>query len=80
MVYTTEKNGLTGRVGAELEYFGAKMGPIDSKKDKSMVQKVGGRRQKLDTGLERVVDGEARERTEAGGSGTEAKRDTSTAR
>ena len=63
-----------------MEYFGAKRGPIDSKKDKSMVQKVGGRRQKLDTGLERVVDGEARERTEAGGSGTEAKRDTSTAR
>ena len=56
------------------------MGPIDSKKDNGMVQKVGGRRRKLDTGLERVVDGEARERTEAGGSGTEAKKDTSTAR
>ena len=54
------------------------MGPIDSKKDKSMVQKVGGRRRKLDTGFERVVDGEAREGTEAGG--TEAKEDTSTAR
>ena len=76
-----KKNGLTGRVGAtELEYFRAKMGPIDTKKDKSMVQRVGGREQKLDTGLERVVDGEALERTEAGGSGTEAKRDTSTAR
>ena len=76
-----KKNGLTGRVGAtELEYFGAKMGPIDTKKDKGMVQKVGGRGQKLDTGLERVVDGEALERTEAGGSGTGAKRDTSAAR
>ena len=64
-----------------MEGFGAKMGPIGAKKDKSMVQKVGGRkRKKLDTGLERVVDGKARERTEAGGSGTGAKKDTSTAR
>ena len=36
--------------------------------------------EKLDTEAEREEDGTAWERTEAGGSGTEAKRDTSTAR
>ena len=72
------------RVGAEwraLEYIGARRGPSGSKMDKSMVQMVGGKkRKKMDTEVERVVDGKARERTEAGGSGTEAKKDTSTAR
>ena len=34
----------------------------------------------LDTEADREVDGTAWERTEAGGSGTEAKKDTSTAR
>ena len=46
-----------------------------------MVQMVGWeKRKKLDTEVERVVDGKARERTEAGESGAEAKKDTSTAR
>ena len=46
-----------------------------------MVQMVGWkRRKKLDTEVDREEDGTAWERAEAGGSGTEAKRDTSTAR
>ena len=77
-----KKNGLTGRVGAKwraLGYIGAKKGPNDSKNG---YRATGGPEgaEKLDTEAERGEDGTARERTEAGGSETEAKMDTSTAR
>ena len=77
-----EKNGLTGRVGAKwraLGCIGAKKGPNDSKNG---YRATGGpeEAEKLDTEAEREVDDTTWERTEAGGRGTEAKKDTSTAR
>ena len=64
-----------------LEHIGAKRGQSGSKMDKNVERVVGGkRRKKMDKKVERKVDGKERKRMEAGGSGTGAKKDTSTAR
>ena len=79
MVNTTEKKfGLTGRGGGRRDISGQKT-TLTTRKigygaDRGL-EEVG----KLDTEAEREVDDTMWERTEAGGRGTEAKKDTSTA-
>ena len=74
-----KKNGLTGRGGGRRDISGQKNDAHDSKNgygaDRGLEEV-----EKLDTEAEREVDDTTWERTEAGGRGTEAKKDTSTAR
>ena len=78
-IYHRKENGLTGRGGGRRDISGQKNDAHDSKNgygaDRGLEEV-----EKLDTEAEREVDDTTWERTEAGGRGTEAKKDTSTAR
>ena len=80
MVYTTaKKNGLTDRGGGHRDISGQKTTLTTRKNGYGADRGLEGV-EKLDTEAEREVDDPTWERTEAGGRGTEAKKDTSTAR
>ena len=73
-----KKNGLTGRGGGPRDISGQKA-TLTSRKHGYGADRGLEKVEKLDTEAEREVDDTMWERTEAGGSGTEAKKDTSTA-
>ena len=71
-IHYDKKNGLTGRGGGRRDTSVQKIG-YGADRGQGVVEK-------LDTEADREVDGTTWERTEAGGRGTEAKKDTSLAR
>ena len=73
-----KKIGLTGRGGGRRDISGQKT-TLTSRKHGYGADRGLEKVEKLDTEAERDVDDTMWERTEAGGRGTEAKKDTSTA-
>ena len=72
-IYHDKKNELTGRGGGRRDMLVQKKFGYGADRGQGVVEK-------LDTEADREVDGTTWERTEAGGRGTEAKKDTSPAR
>ena len=72
-IHHDKKHGLTGRCGGRRDTSVQKKVGYDADRGLEGVEKLG-------TEADREVDGTTWERTEAGGRGTEAKKDTSPAR